>query len=148
MITKAGNEKVIVWRLEDAFSGTGVFSYGGLMRDIAESLFYRNGGDYNFYEWRFHPKDPHRMPEPREDGISNFQGGLDFCGFESLQQYYKFFNPTVRKMLANTAIKLVAYEVEKKWVKYGKNQVMFGRYEAEIIKKYSPAYRPRKKVQK
>lgn len=146
-----GNEKVIVWRLEDDATRSGVYNYkfGRPLRNITEPLFYKNEGKYNFWSWNFHPKDPHRMPEPREDGIVDFRGGIDYCGFESLRQYYKFFSPIVRKMLAKTTtIKLVAYEVEKKRVKFGKSQVMFERCESEMVKKYSPAHRPRKKVQK
>ena len=69
------------------------------------------------------------MPCPREEGIfRNFNSAESksyYCGFKSLEQVQEWFSEENLDFMAKHGTLVSVYKIEKKYIKFGKKQLMF-----------------------
>ncbi len=75
--------------------------------------------------------EKHNHPLPFTDGIELEQS--DFCGFQSLESLYTWFDGYIEK-LQQDGFYIAIYKLKKKFVKIGKTQIGFRRDCARLVK--------------
>lgn len=139
---------MIVWRLDQGLYD-GVFMSGDareawdhvLAEQAAELGLDPEDFEEDSEDRRLLEQPPYRHPNPYEDGIDPEEWGgrvFGLHGFESLDQYYDWFGPRMRRALTNyTSTKLRKYEVGDD-VQVGSAQVLFRDDKAELLDTFDP----------
>lgn len=81
-------------------------------------------------------KDPH--PTPWCENI-RIDDDVDVCGFESIEQFKKWFLKDDRKELAKNGFVLRKFKIGHSFVKYGKKQIVFHKGKARKLEELNPA---------
>jgi len=119
---------MLVYRIENA-QGFGPYRQEPYHNDMVS-----NFNPHSVNMWDFERQQP--RPIPRNDGIENMQED-EFCGFSSLDDLIQWFDSLIPQLeFYDYCVSI--YKVKKRFVRFGKRQVVFQRAKALLVERLTP----------